>query len=54
MRTMSPSSATLLAHLSRKLGFHYTYIGTAYMFAYDEKHPVGGEGYKEDGQLFFS
>ncbi|CAD6190259.1 unnamed protein product [Caenorhabditis auriculariae] len=47
-------SATVLAHLCRKLGIHHTYIGTGYMFAYDEKHPIGGPQFKdEDEPTFF-
>lgn len=47
-------SATALAHFCRDLGLHYTYIGTGYMFAYDEQHPIGGQGFKEeDAPTFF-
>ncbi|PAV61785.1 hypothetical protein WR25_22398 [Diploscapter pachys] len=48
-------SAMLLAHLSRKYGLHYTYIGTGYVFSYDKEHPVGsGKGFKEeDTPTFF-
>ena len=43
----------LLAHLSRKYGLHYTYIGTGYVFSYDKEHPVGsGKGFKEEGKHF--
>ncbi|KAF8360730.1 hypothetical protein PRIPAC_87653, partial [Pristionchus pacificus] len=41
-------SVNSLAQISRRLGFHHTYIGTAYIFAYDEQHPVGGKAFKED------
>ncbi|KAI6183680.1 NAD(P)-bd-dom domain-containing protein [Aphelenchoides bicaudatus] len=43
-----------LAQICRKLGLHYTYIGTAYLFAYDEEHPIGGKGFGEhDLPTFF-
>ncbi|KAI6217546.1 NAD(P)-bd-dom domain-containing protein [Aphelenchoides besseyi] len=37
-----------LATISRKLGLHYTYVGTGYLFAYDKDHTVGGQGFKEN------
>ncbi|WKX93936.1 hypothetical protein Q1695_011309 [Nippostrongylus brasiliensis] len=47
-------SATALAHFCRKLGLHYTYVGTGYIFAYDEEHPIGGKGFtEEDIPTFF-
>uniref|UniRef100_A0A1I7TZ02 Epimerase domain-containing protein n=1 Tax=Caenorhabditis tropicalis TaxID=1561998 RepID=A0A1I7TZ02_9PELO len=47
-------SATILGHICRKVGLHYTYIGTGYMFAYDKKHPIGGLEFKdEDEPTFF-
>uniref|UniRef100_A0A915E174 NAD(P)-binding domain-containing protein n=1 Tax=Ditylenchus dipsaci TaxID=166011 RepID=A0A915E174_9BILA len=30
-----------LARICRKLGLHYTYVGTGYLFAYDQDHPIG-------------
>lgn len=41
-------SAITLAQMCRKLGIHYTYIGTAYLFAYDNDHPIGGKGFLDD------
>uniref|UniRef100_A0A9J2P7K1 dTDP-D-glucose 4,6-dehydratase n=1 Tax=Ascaris lumbricoides TaxID=6252 RepID=A0A9J2P7K1_ASCLU len=41
-------SAITLAHMCRSLGLHYTYVGTGYLFAYDEEHPVGGKGFLDD------
>ncbi|VDM46266.1 unnamed protein product [Toxocara canis] len=41
-------SAITLAHMCQKLGIHYTYIGTGYLFAYDEQHRIGGKGFTED------
>uniref|UniRef100_A0A1I7XTB4 dTDP-D-glucose 4,6-dehydratase n=1 Tax=Heterorhabditis bacteriophora TaxID=37862 RepID=A0A1I7XTB4_HETBA len=47
-------SATALAHICRKLGIHYTYVGTGYIFAYDNDHPIGGLGFtEEDIPTFF-
>ncbi|CAJ0606986.1 unnamed protein product [Cylicocyclus nassatus] len=47
-------SATVLAHLCRTLGIHFTYVGTGYIFAYDAKHPIGGQGFTEqDTPTFF-
>ncbi|EYC37168.1 hypothetical protein Y032_0818g2516 [Ancylostoma ceylanicum] len=47
-------SATVLAHLCRKLGIHFTYVGTGYIFAYDANHPIGGQGFTEkDTPTFF-
>uniref|UniRef100_A0A0K0D3U6 NAD(P)-bd_dom domain-containing protein n=1 Tax=Angiostrongylus cantonensis TaxID=6313 RepID=A0A0K0D3U6_ANGCA len=47
-------SATVLAHLCRKLGFHFTYVGTGYIFSYDDDHPVGGQRFSEkDIPTFF-
>ncbi|CAB3405385.1 unnamed protein product [Caenorhabditis bovis] len=46
-------SATILAHISRKFGLHYTYIGTGYMFAYDKDHPIGGNMFKDDDEPTF-
>ncbi|KHJ85382.1 hypothetical protein OESDEN_14894, partial [Oesophagostomum dentatum] len=47
-------SATVLAHLCRKLGIHFTYVGTGYIFAYDAAHPIGGPGFtEEDIPTFF-
>uniref|UniRef100_A0A914W4T7 dTDP-D-glucose 4,6-dehydratase n=1 Tax=Plectus sambesii TaxID=2011161 RepID=A0A914W4T7_9BILA len=36
-----------LAEYCKKLGIHFAYIGTGYIFKYDEEHPVGGAGFKE-------
>ncbi|KHJ88850.1 NAD dependent epimerase/dehydratase family protein, partial [Oesophagostomum dentatum] len=44
-------SATVLAHLCRKLGIHFTYVGTGYIFAYDAAHPIGGPGFTEEGSF---
>ncbi|KAK6732790.1 hypothetical protein RB195_016889 [Necator americanus] len=47
-------SATVLGHLCRKLGIHFTYVGTGYIFAYDTDHPIGGPGFtEEDIPTFF-
>ncbi|CAO4364094.1 unnamed protein product [Caenorhabditis nigoni] len=46
-------SATILAHMCRKIGLHYTYIGTGYMFAYDKQHPIGGAEFKEEDEPTF-
>ncbi|CAJ0963260.1 unnamed protein product, partial [Mesorhabditis belari] len=40
-------SATFLSHICRKLGLHYTYIGTGYIFSYDQEHPIGGKAFTE-------
>lgn len=40
----------VLAHISQTLGLHYSYIGTGYLFAYDEAHPIGGKGFLDDGK----
>ncbi|KAK5980110.1 dTDP-D-glucose 4 6-dehydratase, partial [Trichostrongylus colubriformis] len=40
-------SATALAHFCRKFGMHFTYVGTGYIFAYDNAHPIGGQGFTE-------
>ncbi|KAE9550213.1 hypothetical protein FO519_006580 [Halicephalobus sp. NKZ332] len=37
-----------LSHICEELGIHYTYVGTGYLFAYDESHPIGGAGFKDD------
>uniref|UniRef100_A0A914CKH4 dTDP-D-glucose 4,6-dehydratase n=1 Tax=Acrobeloides nanus TaxID=290746 RepID=A0A914CKH4_9BILA len=43
-----------LAHISHRLGLHYTYLGTGYLFAYDVDHPIGGKGFTEhDRPTFF-
>ncbi|CAI4231713.1 unnamed protein product [Auanema sp. JU1783] len=41
-------SATALAHICRKLGIHYTYVGTGYIFAYDKEHPIGGKPFADN------
>ncbi|KAI6218155.1 NAD(P)-bd-dom domain-containing protein [Aphelenchoides fujianensis] len=43
-----------LATVARRLGLHFTYLGTAYLFAYDREHPVGGRAFGErDLPTFF-
>ncbi|CAD5216591.1 unnamed protein product [Bursaphelenchus okinawaensis] len=43
-----------LAQIARKLGYHYTYVGTGYLFAYDQEHPIGGKAFgEEDVPTFF-
>ena len=40
-----------LAYCCKKLRLHYTYIGTGYLFAYDNgEHKVGGKGFEEGGK----
>uniref|UniRef100_A0A1I7ZJF2 dTDP-D-glucose 4,6-dehydratase n=1 Tax=Steinernema glaseri TaxID=37863 RepID=A0A1I7ZJF2_9BILA len=47
-------SCIVLAHLCRKLGIHFTYVGTGYLFAYDEDHKIGGRSFGEyDLPTFF-
>lgn len=43
-------SPIVLAILSNKFGFHYTYLGTGCIFEYDSTHPFGEEtnGFSED------
>jgi 3,5-epimerase/4-reductase len=43
-------SPIVLAILSNKLGFHYTYLGTGCIFEYDQAHPfeVESDGFDED------
>jgi 3,5-epimerase/4-reductase len=43
-------SPLVLAILSNKYNFHYTYLGTGCIFEFDEKHPFGEEisGFKEN------
>jgi 3,5-epimerase/4-reductase len=43
-------SPIVLAILSNKYDFHYTYLGTGCIFEFDESHPFGEEinGFKED------
>ena len=43
-------SPIVLAILSNKYGFHYTYLGTGCIFEFDESHPFGMEsnGFTED------
>ncbi|VDD86975.1 unnamed protein product [Enterobius vermicularis] len=38
----------VLAHLCRKLGLHFTYVGTAYLFSYDREHTIGGKGFLDN------
>ncbi|MFH4978341.1 hypothetical protein AB6A40_005050 [Gnathostoma spinigerum] len=42
-------SAVALAHICSRLGLHYTYVGTGYLFKYNAEHPIGGKGYSENG-----
>lgn len=44
-------SVIALAELCQKLGVHFTYVGTGYIFTYDQKHPIGGKGFADDGIL---
>ena len=43
-------SPILIAETCKKLGIHYTYLGTGCIFKFDEKHPFGQEqnGFKEN------
>ncbi|VDK69168.1 unnamed protein product [Litomosoides sigmodontis] len=41
-------STVILAKICQKLGLHFTYVGTGYLFAYDQKHPIGGKGFADD------
>jgi hypothetical protein len=39
-----------LAEICHQQRLHYTYVGTGYLFAYDNaNHPVGGKGFTEGG-----
>jgi len=38
----------LLAELCRKLGIHFTYMGSGCIFRYDEEHPIGSNPFTED------
>lgn len=40
-----------LAGICQTLGLHFTYVGTGYLFAYDQEHPIGGKGFTDDGIL---
>jgi hypothetical protein len=40
-----------LAQICRRLGLHYTYVGTGYLFAYDAEHPIGGKEFGEYGEF---
>uniref|UniRef100_A0A0N5APU0 NAD(P)-bd_dom domain-containing protein n=1 Tax=Syphacia muris TaxID=451379 RepID=A0A0N5APU0_9BILA len=43
-----------LAQICLKLGLHYTYIGTGYLFTYDDDHTIGGKGFLDsDIPTFF-
>lgn len=42
-------SVIALAEMCRQLGLHFTYVGTGYLFAYDEQHQIGGQGFSDDG-----
>lgn len=42
-------STMTLARICRKLGLHFTYVGTGYLFAYDQDHSIGGNGFADDG-----
>lgn len=38
--------------ICRKLGLHYTYIGTGYLFAYDNNlHTINGKAFNENGKI---
>lgn len=43
-------SPTILAHICKEKGIHYTYLGTGCIFKYDEQHPFGKEenGFSEN------
>ncbi|KAM3719430.1 Trifunctional UDP-glucose 4,6-dehydratase/UDP-4-keto-6-deoxy-D-glucose 3,5-epimerase/UDP-4-keto-L-rhamnose-reductase RHM1 [Dirofilaria immitis] len=41
-------STMTLARICQTLGLHFTYIGTGYLFAYDQEHPIGGESFTDD------
>uniref|UniRef100_A0A0N5C646 dTDP-D-glucose 4,6-dehydratase n=1 Tax=Strongyloides papillosus TaxID=174720 RepID=A0A0N5C646_STREA len=41
-------SAIVLAEICKKESIHFTYIGTGYLFAYDEEHPIRGKGFGDD------
>uniref|UniRef100_A0A183BT51 NAD(P)-bd_dom domain-containing protein n=1 Tax=Globodera pallida TaxID=36090 RepID=A0A183BT51_GLOPA len=41
--------ALQLAIICQRLGLHFTYIGTGYLFAYDREHAVGGVGFGDNG-----
>ena len=43
----------LLAELCRKFDIHFTYIGSGYLFKYDEEHPVGGKPFTEEDRPNF-
>lgn len=42
-----------LAQMCRKLGIHFTYVGTAYLYSYDAEHPVGGKTFLDDGLFMY-
>ncbi|CAG9536792.1 unnamed protein product [Cercopithifilaria johnstoni] len=41
-------SVIALAKICQTLGLHFTYVGTGYLFAYDQEHPIGGKGFADD------
>ncbi|KAK6103698.1 NAD dependent epimerase/dehydratase family protein [Brugia pahangi] len=41
-------STVTLARICQTLGLHFTYVGTGYIFAYDQEHPIGGKGFTDD------
>ncbi|KAL3994427.1 NAD dependent epimerase/dehydratase family protein [Acanthocheilonema viteae] len=41
-------STIALAKICQTLGLHFTYVGTGYLFAYDQEHPIGGKGFADD------
>lgn len=45
----------IISMICKKLGIHYTYLGTGCIFEYDKNHPYGEEvnGFKEDSEPNF-
>uniref|UniRef100_A0A8R1TK37 NAD(P)-bd_dom domain-containing protein n=1 Tax=Onchocerca volvulus TaxID=6282 RepID=A0A8R1TK37_ONCVO len=41
-------STMALAKICQILGLHFTYVGTGYLFAYDQEHPIGGKSFADD------
>ncbi|VDN08304.1 unnamed protein product [Thelazia callipaeda] len=41
-------SVIALAEMCHKLGLHFTYVGTGYLFSYDHEHAAGGDGFCDD------
>jgi dTDP-4-dehydrorhamnose reductase len=40
-------SVLFLADACRRLGIHYVYVGTGYIYRYDDLHPVGGRAFAD-------